>query len=318
MVMIDLAAGEQLGDHGVHERAIIHVARGSVELTSGPRRRPAARARSSCSSRASATPCALPSTRASCSRSLPGRPTATTTPPRPGRIRTACRPHDRARAALGRRARRRGHGRVHRPRAAAAARRRRRHRRRGQEPDRDARRRPSTASPRAVAAASCAPGDVVEVAEGESLRVVASLSEPALTRLPTTRSTRRSGTNQMTATATKSAIETHGITNASAERDDVEQQRDPALAVVADGLRELRARLVQGEQREREQRERDRAAEQHDRVGGDRPRLDARPRPARRSPSGISESQKSRCMLAHSVRPSIVLTTCIRWWWLFQ
>ena len=34
MVMIDLAAGEQLGDHGVHERAIIQVARGSIELTS--------------------------------------------------------------------------------------------------------------------------------------------------------------------------------------------------------------------------------------------------------------------------------------------
>ena len=32
MVMIDLAAGEQLGEHEVHERAIIHVARGSVEL----------------------------------------------------------------------------------------------------------------------------------------------------------------------------------------------------------------------------------------------------------------------------------------------
>ena len=32
----------------------------------------------------------------------------------------------------------------------------------------------------------------------------------------------------------------------------------------------------------------------------------------------MSESQKSRCMFAHSVRPSIVLTTCIRWWWLFQ
>jgi quercetin dioxygenase-like cupin family protein len=35
MVMIDLAAGEQLGDHEVHERAIIQIARGSVELTSG-------------------------------------------------------------------------------------------------------------------------------------------------------------------------------------------------------------------------------------------------------------------------------------------
>ena len=34
MVMIDLAAGEELGDHGVHERAIIQVARGSIELTS--------------------------------------------------------------------------------------------------------------------------------------------------------------------------------------------------------------------------------------------------------------------------------------------
>lgn len=33
MVMIDLAAGEQLGDHEVHERAIIHVARGSIEVT---------------------------------------------------------------------------------------------------------------------------------------------------------------------------------------------------------------------------------------------------------------------------------------------
>jgi quercetin dioxygenase-like cupin family protein len=35
MVMIDLAAGEQLGEHEVHERTIIHVARGSVEFTSG-------------------------------------------------------------------------------------------------------------------------------------------------------------------------------------------------------------------------------------------------------------------------------------------
>ena len=34
--------------------------------------------------------------------------------------------------------------------------------------------------------------------------------------------------------------------------------------------------LVQGEQRQRQQRERDRAAEQDDRVGGDRPRLGAR------------------------------------------
>jgi quercetin dioxygenase-like cupin family protein len=34
MVMIDLAAGQELGDHEVHERAIIQVARGSVELTS--------------------------------------------------------------------------------------------------------------------------------------------------------------------------------------------------------------------------------------------------------------------------------------------
>jgi quercetin dioxygenase-like cupin family protein len=34
MVMIDLAAGEQLGEHEVHERAIIHVARGAIELTS--------------------------------------------------------------------------------------------------------------------------------------------------------------------------------------------------------------------------------------------------------------------------------------------
>ena len=34
MVMIDLAAGEALGEHEVHERAIIQVARGSVELTS--------------------------------------------------------------------------------------------------------------------------------------------------------------------------------------------------------------------------------------------------------------------------------------------
>src|SRR3954451_21850249 len=33
MVMIDLAAGDQLGDHGVHERAIIQVARGSIEVT---------------------------------------------------------------------------------------------------------------------------------------------------------------------------------------------------------------------------------------------------------------------------------------------
>ena len=35
MVMIDLAAGEELGDHEVHERAIIQVARGTIELTSG-------------------------------------------------------------------------------------------------------------------------------------------------------------------------------------------------------------------------------------------------------------------------------------------
>jgi quercetin dioxygenase-like cupin family protein len=34
MVMIDLAAGERLGDHGVHERAIIQVACGTIELTS--------------------------------------------------------------------------------------------------------------------------------------------------------------------------------------------------------------------------------------------------------------------------------------------
>jgi quercetin dioxygenase-like cupin family protein len=33
MVMIDLEAGEELRDHGVHERAIIQVALGSVELT---------------------------------------------------------------------------------------------------------------------------------------------------------------------------------------------------------------------------------------------------------------------------------------------
>ncbi|HET6172930.1 MAG TPA: AraC family ligand binding domain-containing protein [Gaiellales bacterium] len=35
MVMIDLAAGERLGEHEVHERAIIQVTRGRVELTSG-------------------------------------------------------------------------------------------------------------------------------------------------------------------------------------------------------------------------------------------------------------------------------------------
>ena len=35
MVMIDLSAGEQLGEHEVHERAIIQVVRGSIELTSG-------------------------------------------------------------------------------------------------------------------------------------------------------------------------------------------------------------------------------------------------------------------------------------------
>jgi quercetin dioxygenase-like cupin family protein len=35
MVMIDLAAGERLGEHEVHERAISQVARGSIELTSG-------------------------------------------------------------------------------------------------------------------------------------------------------------------------------------------------------------------------------------------------------------------------------------------
>jgi quercetin dioxygenase-like cupin family protein len=33
MVMIDLEPGEELRDHGVHERAIIQVALGSVELT---------------------------------------------------------------------------------------------------------------------------------------------------------------------------------------------------------------------------------------------------------------------------------------------
>ncbi len=35
MVMIDLAAGEELGDHGVHERAIIHVARGTPACVQG-------------------------------------------------------------------------------------------------------------------------------------------------------------------------------------------------------------------------------------------------------------------------------------------
>jgi quercetin dioxygenase-like cupin family protein len=35
MVVIDLAAGERLGEHEVHERAIIQVVRGSIELTSG-------------------------------------------------------------------------------------------------------------------------------------------------------------------------------------------------------------------------------------------------------------------------------------------
>src|SRR3954447_17524621 len=35
MVMIDLAAGERLGEHEGHERAIIQIVRGSVELTSG-------------------------------------------------------------------------------------------------------------------------------------------------------------------------------------------------------------------------------------------------------------------------------------------
>ena len=57
MVMIDLAAGEALGDHEVHERAIIQVARGTIELTSGAAPRPAARAPSCCWSRASATRC---------------------------------------------------------------------------------------------------------------------------------------------------------------------------------------------------------------------------------------------------------------------
>jgi quercetin dioxygenase-like cupin family protein len=33
MVMIDLAEGEELGDHEVHERAIMQVARGTIELT---------------------------------------------------------------------------------------------------------------------------------------------------------------------------------------------------------------------------------------------------------------------------------------------
>jgi quercetin dioxygenase-like cupin family protein len=33
MVMIDLEAGQELRDHGVHERAIIQVALGTVEIT---------------------------------------------------------------------------------------------------------------------------------------------------------------------------------------------------------------------------------------------------------------------------------------------
>src|SRR5215210_857041 len=35
MVLIDLAPGDELGDHGVHERAIIQIVSGSAEITCG-------------------------------------------------------------------------------------------------------------------------------------------------------------------------------------------------------------------------------------------------------------------------------------------
>ena len=89
----------------------------------------------------------------------------------------------------------------------------------------------------------------------------------------------------MTATATKSAIESHGTNGGQRERDDVARERDLALAVAADRLLELRARLVDREQRQRQQRERDRAPEQHDRVGRDGPGLRRPARRARPSPA---------------------------------
>ena len=61
----------------------------------------------------------------------------------------------------------------------------------------------------------------------------------------------------MMATATKSAIDSHGTNGADRQRDDVARQRELALAVVADRLLELRARLVDREQRQRQQRERE-------------------------------------------------------------
>ena len=100
MVMIDLAAGERLGEHEVHERAIIQVARGSVELTSGAARRSAARARSSCSSRASATAVRAPE-HARILLTLAPWPGAGHYDPSEAqaRIRTACGQRDRAGAA---------------------------------------------------------------------------------------------------------------------------------------------------------------------------------------------------------------------------
>ena len=52
------------------------------------------------------------------------------------------------------------------------------------------------------------PGDVVEVPDAESLRVVSS--PPERYACSTTRSTRRSGRNQTMATTTKRAIDSHG------------------------------------------------------------------------------------------------------------
>ena len=121
-------------------------------------------------------------------------------------------------------------------------------------------------------------GDVVEVAEGETcessrperLRVVYDALDPAIGQEPDDRDGDDAGEREP------------GLHERQGEGDDVEQQRDLALAVAADGLRELGAGFMQGEQRDREQRERDRAAEQDERVGGDRARLARRPRPARR------------------------------------
>ena len=88
----------------------------------------------------------------------------------------------------------------------------------------------------------------------------------------------------MIATATKSAMETQGIENANASASaGTATSEMRALAVIADGRRELRVRVMEREQRERQQREAEGAAEQDDRVAGDRARLDACRRPARPS-----------------------------------